>query len=58
MASLHTEGTKTSAYLRHMISSIASRVRDIKRNHPDRPVILIGWGIAAAINCQVYKLVE
>jgi hypothetical protein len=35
-----------------MISSIASRVRDLKRSS-DRPIILIGWGISAAINCQV-----
>ena len=53
MASLQSVGTKASAYLRYLISSIASRVREIKRSHPDRPVILVGWGIGAAINCQV-----
>lgn len=53
LAQLQSDGTKASTYLRHMISSIAARVRDIKRANPERPVILVGWGIGAAINCQV-----
>ena len=31
----------------------ASKIRDIKRGHGDRPIILVGWGVAAAINCTI-----
>lgn len=45
--------TKIGPYLHRMIMTTASKIRDIKRGHPDRPIILIGWGVAAAINCTI-----
>ena len=33
--------------------STAGKIRDLKRSHPDRPLILVGWGVAAAINCTI-----
>ena len=36
-----------------MIMSTAGKIRDLKRSHPDRPLILVGWGVAAAINCTI-----
>ena len=50
---LHRSETKIGPYLHRMIMTTASKIRDIKRGHPDRPIILIGWGIAAAINCTI-----
>ena len=35
---------------------IANSVKDIKQKNPNRPIILVGWGAAAAVNCQVASM--
>ena len=50
---LHPIETRIGPYLHKMIMNTASKIRDIKRGHPERPIILIGWGVAAAINCTI-----
>ena len=45
---------RLSAYLHKLVKSVVSRVHDLKAAHPSRPIILAGWGAAAAINCQVH----
>ncbi len=49
----HPTETKAGPYLHRMIMTTASKIRDIKRGHPDRPIILVGWGLGAAINCTI-----
>ena len=38
----HSSETRIGPYLHRMIMSTASKIREIKRTHPDRPIILIG----------------
>ncbi len=45
--------TPVGQFLQQMIAVVTARVREVRRLHPDRPVILIGWGVGAAVNCQV-----
>ncbi|XP_040567657.1 uncharacterized protein Rcd1 isoform X2 [Lepeophtheirus salmonis] len=42
-----------SAYLHHMITQTIAKIRELKRNNPDRSVILLGWGSVASVACQV-----
>ena len=49
----HSTQTGIGPYLHKMIMSTAGKIRDLKRSHPDRPIILVGWGVAAAINCTI-----
>ena len=49
----HSTQTGIGPYLHKMIMSTAGKIRDLKRSHPDRPLILVGWGVAAAINCTI-----
>ena len=49
----HPTETRIGPYLHKMIMSTAGKIRDLKRGHPDRPIILVGWGVAAAINCTI-----
>jgi hypothetical protein len=51
--SANVSETKIGPYLHKMIMTTAGKIRDIKRGHPDRPIILVGWGVAAAINCTI-----
>ena len=48
-----TPETKIGPYLHRMITTIGSKIREIKKNHADRPIILVGWGVGAAINCTI-----
>ena len=45
--------TNISTYLHKLVSAVLTRIRDAKRNNSERPIILAGWGVGAAINCQV-----
>jgi regulatory NSL complex subunit 3 len=45
--------TPVSPFLHQMVSAILGRIREVKKTFPDRPVVLIGWGVGAAVNCQV-----
>lgn len=49
----NTTETKIGPYLHKMITTTAAKIRDIRRGHPERPIILVGWGVAAAINCTI-----
>ena len=45
---------KSGHFLFRYVLNIIQRVRDLKRTGGgDRPVVLVGWGVGAAINCQV-----
>ena len=44
---------KLTTYLHQLIKSILTRINDLRSAHPSRPIILAGWGAAAAINCQL-----
>ena len=45
--------THIATFLHKLITSVLTRIRDAKRNNSERPIILMGWGVGAAINCQV-----
>lgn len=47
-----------SDYLKIMMLEIAMKIREVKKRQPDRPIVLVGWGIAAAINCQLAGMVD
>ena len=34
-----------------MVTDTIAKVREVKK--ADKSVILVGWGVAAAVNCQV-----
>ena len=44
---------KLTTYLHKLVKSVLARISELKTAKPSRPVILAGWGAAAAINCQV-----
>lgn len=44
--------TLIGPFLHKMVTDIIAKIREVKRAN-DRPVILVGWGVGAAINCQV-----
>ena len=48
--------TSVTAYVYQLIMKIANTVKDIKQKNPNRPIILVGWGAAAAVNCQVASM--
>ena len=52
----HATETKIGPYLYKTIMTAAAKIRDIRRGHSDRPIILIGWGVAAAINCAIASM--
>ena len=41
-----------SFLLHQMVTDTIAKVREVKKAS-DKSVILVGWGVAAAINCQV-----
>ena len=47
---------KMSTYLYKLIKSLLLKIQELKAAHPSRPLILAGWGVAAAINCQVASM--
>ena len=48
--------TSVTTYVYQLIMKIANTVKDIKQKNPNRPIILVGWGAAAAINTQVASM--
>ena len=48
--------TPVGQFLQQMITAVTARVRELRRTNPDRPVILVGWGVGAAVNCQVASM--
>eukprot|EP00095_Tigriopus_kingsejongensis_P001974 maker-scaffold886_size84816-snap-gene-0.32 protein:Tk01974 transcript:maker-scaffold886_size84816-snap-gene-0.32-mRNA-1 annotation:"hypothetical protein L798_06361" len=49
--------TEMSRFIQRVVSVTINRIRDIKRNgNQDRPIFLMGWGVAAAINCQIASM--
>ena len=48
--------TSVTTYVYQLIMKIANTVKEIKQKNPNRPIILVGWGAAAAINCQVASM--
>lgn len=49
--------TEISRFIQRVVSVTITRIRDIKRSgHQDRPIFLFGWGVAAAINCQIASM--
>ena len=48
--------TSVTTYVYQLIMNIANTVKELKQKNPARPIILVGWGAAAAINCQVASM--
>ena len=48
--------TPVTTYVYQLIMKIANTVKDLKQKNPNRPIILVGWGAAAAVNCQVASM--
>ena len=42
---------RIGAFLHQMVTDTIAKVREVKK--ADKSVILVGWGVAAAVNCQV-----
>ena len=53
---LESKTTQVTSYVYQLIIRVASTVKDLKQKYPDRPIILAGWGAAAAVNCQVASM--
>jgi len=45
--------TLVNHYLHQMVSATLGKVREIKNTNGDRPVVLLGWGVGAAIAAHV-----
>jgi len=45
--------TLVNSYLHQMVSATLGKVREIKNTNGDRPVVLLGWGVGAAIAAHV-----
>eukprot|EP00090_Calanus_glacialis_P009565 TRINITY_DN17950_c0_g1_i1.p1 TRINITY_DN17950_c0_g1~~TRINITY_DN17950_c0_g1_i1.p1 ORF type:complete len:1086 (-),score=407.11 TRINITY_DN17950_c0_g1_i1:129-3386(-) len=45
--------TLVNHYLHQMVSATLGKVREIKNTSGDRPVVLLGWGVGAAIAAHV-----
>eukprot|EP00094_Tigriopus_californicus_P000039 TCALIF_00039-PA protein Name:"Similar to Kansl3 KAT8 regulatory NSL complex subunit 3 (Mus musculus)" AED:0.34 eAED:0.40 QI:0/0/0/0.5/1/1/8/0/1090 len=55
--SAEVQKTEISRFIQRVVSVTITRIRDIKRSgHQDRPIFLFGWGVAAAINCQIASM--
>ncbi len=39
--------------LDHMIQAVKTKVLELKTHFPNRPIVLIGWGVGALIACEV-----
>lgn len=53
---LEVKTTSITSYVYQLIMNIANTIKELKQKYPDRPIILAGWGAAAAINCQVASM--
>ena len=47
---------KLTTYLHKLVKALLTKVKELKTAHPSRPIILAGWGAAAAINCQAAQM--
>ncbi len=46
--------TKVATFLHKLVEMVLSKAREVRRAHgSERPIILIGWGVGAAVNCHV-----
>ena len=45
--------TLVNSYLHQMVSATLGKVREIKNTNGDRPIVLLGWGVGAAIAAHV-----
>jgi len=54
--SLAASGTPIGGFLQKMITVVSSKLKEVKRGNPDKPIVLVGWGVGAAINCHVASM--
>ncbi len=44
--------TRVGNYLNQLVTEVIAKIREVKKESGGRPILLVGWGVGAAVNCQ------